>query len=89
MKEKLKHRVNRSVDNFTFLRGTSMKVEEKGNDLVITLPMNREGVLSAKGKTYLFATSHGNMPTSIIKDDLPLVVGVNAYIKNLKYVKPT
>ena len=74
---------------FTTLIGEyGMKTEVKGNDLVITLPMNKEGVLSAKGKTFLFATSHGNQPTAIQRNDLPLIVGVNAYIKNLKYVKP-
>ena len=58
-----------------------MQVVEKGNDLVITIPKNAKPVPSASGKTKIVASSHGNTPTSIVVDGLPVIVGVNCYIK--------
>ena len=62
-------------------------VIEKG-ELIITIPVNAKPVPSTSGKTLQVASSHGNTPTNIQVDDSPLIVGVNAYIKNPKYVKP-
>ncbi len=61
-----------------------MQVVEKGNDLVITIPKNPKPIPSASGKTMQVASSHGNTPTSVQIDGLPLIVGVNAYIKPVK-----
>jgi hypothetical protein len=36
---------------------------------------------SAAGKTLVVATSHGNMPTTIIIDGKPVIIGLNAYIR--------
>ena len=36
---------------------------------------------SASGKTKVIASSHGNVPTSVIVDGTPVVIGVNAYVK--------
>ena len=61
-------------------------VIEKG-ELIITIPVNAKPTISASGKTLQVASSHGNTPTALIVDGQPLTVGVNAYIKNPKYVK--
>ena len=66
-----------------------MQVEEKGGNLIITIPKNVKPIVSATGKTLQIATSHGNMPTSVLVDGQAVSVGVNAFIKNPKYVKPT
>ena len=58
-----------------------MKVEIKGNELVITIPMQKP-TPSASGKTLVVASSHGNQPTSAQVDGKPVVVGLNAYIRN-------
>ena len=58
-----------------------MKVEIKGNELVITIPMTKP-TPSASGKTLVVASSHGNQPTSAQVDGKPIIVGLNAYIRN-------
>ena len=58
-----------------------MKVEIKGNDLIITIPMQKP-TPSASGKTLVVASSHGNQPTSAQVDGKPIIVGLNAYIRN-------
>jgi len=58
-----------------------MKVEIKDGDLVITIPMQKP-TPSASGKTLVVASSHGNQPTSVQVDGKPVIVGLNAYIRN-------
>jgi len=57
-----------------------MKAEIKGNDLVITIPM-QEPTPSASGKTLVIASTHGNMSTTLMVQGKPVTVGLNAYIK--------
>lgn len=57
-----------------------MKVEVKGKDLIITLPIE-EPRLSPTGKTMMVATSHGNIKTGLMVRGKELIVGVNAYTK--------
>lgn len=57
-----------------------MKVEQKGNDLVITIPMQTPQE-SASGKTLVVASSKGNQETTVIVNGKPVIVGLNAYIK--------
>ena len=58
-----------------------MQVEIKGNDLVITIPMQKP-TPSASGKTLVVASSHGNQPTSAQVNGKPIILGLNAYIRN-------
>ena len=58
-----------------------MQVEIKDGNLVITIPMQKPAP-SASGKTLVVASSHGNQPTSAQVDGKPVVVGLNAYIRN-------
>ena len=58
-----------------------MQVEIKNGDLVITIPMQKPAPW-ASGKTLVVASSHGNQPTSAQVDGKPVVVGLNAYIRN-------
>ncbi len=57
-----------------------MKVEIKGNELIITVEMQTP-TPSASGKTLVVASSRGNQITSAMVDGKPVVVGLNAYIK--------
>jgi hypothetical protein len=57
-----------------------MKAEIKGNDLIITIPM-QEPTPSASGKTLVIASTHGNMTTTLMVKGKPVTVGLNAYIK--------
>ncbi len=66
---------------------TMNAVIEKGN-LIITIPVNAKPTASESGKTLQVASSHGNTPTAVVVDGSPLIVGVNAYIRNPDYKKP-
>ncbi|NLW83522.1 MAG: hypothetical protein GXY41_03810 [Phycisphaerae bacterium] len=57
-----------------------MKVEIKGNELIITVELQTP-TPSASGKTLVVASSHGNQVTTAVIDGKPVVVGLNAYIK--------
>ena len=58
-----------------------MQVEIKDGNLVITIPMQKP-TPSASGKTLVVASSHGNQPTSAQVNGKPIILGLNAYIKN-------
>lgn len=47
--------------------------------LTIEIPINKRP--SASGKTMVIASSNGNIPTALVVDGKPVVIGVNAYIK--------
>ena len=55
--------------------------------LTIKIPVNAKPTVSASEKTLQVASSHGNTPTSVQVDGSPLIVGVNAYIRNPNYKK--
>ena len=56
-----------------------MKVEIKGNNLVITIPLDKAGRPSKSGKTLVHASTHGNVKAGIDVDGRPLTIGLNAY----------
>lgn len=58
-----------------------MKAEIKGNQLVITIDM-QEPTPSATGKTLVVASSRGNQATTVLVKGKPVIVGLNAYIRN-------
>jgi hypothetical protein len=57
-----------------------MKVEIKGNELIITVQLQTP-TPSASGKTLVVASSHGNQTTTATIDGKTVIVGLNAYIK--------
>ena len=57
------------------------KIDEEAKTLTLVLDM-QEPTPSASGKTLVVATTHGNQPTDVTVDGKPLIVGVNAYIRN-------
>jgi len=57
-----------------------MKVEIKGQELIITVEMQTP-TPSASGKSLVIASSHGNQRTTALIDGKPVIVGLNAYIK--------
>lgn len=65
-----------------------MKVEDKGNTIVITVDKNKVPTLTPSKKSFMVATSHGNTPTSLQVDDHVLIAGVNVFYKNPDYVAP-
>ena len=66
-----------------------MKVTVEKDEIVIRVSKNPKPVLTPSKKSFMVASSHGNMPTNIQIDDRPLIIGVNCFIKNPDYVKPT
>jgi len=58
-----------------------MQVEIKGGNLVITIEMTRP-TPSASGKSLTVASTHGNQPTAALVNGKPIILGLNAYIKN-------
>jgi len=57
-----------------------MKTTIKDNVLHIEIPLHAPRP-SATGKTLTVASSNGNKPTEAVVNGLPVIVGVNAYIK--------
>lgn len=62
-----------------------LKAELKSGNLVLTIPANdaKELPLSSTGKTLIVASTHGNIPTPVVVNGQPLIVSINAYIKNV------
>lgn len=58
-----------------------MKVEIKGNELIIKLPVNSPATKSASGKSLVVASTKGNVETEVEVDGKRLILGVNAYVK--------
>jgi hypothetical protein len=51
--------------------------------LVISIPIeNKPFPASSTGKSFTVASTHGPVATAVVVDGKPLVIGVNAYIKN-------
>lgn len=59
-----------------------MKVEIKGKDLVITIPMNATPKPSASGKSLVVASTSGNVQTDLKVGGKNVTIGLNAYISN-------
>ena len=57
------------------------KIDEKEKTLTLVLDL-QEPTPSASGKTLVVATTHGNQPTDVTVNGKPVIVGVNAYIRN-------
>jgi hypothetical protein len=57
-----------------------VEVTKKGNNLVITIPINQNPEPSATGKTLSIASSRGNKETSVEIDGKKVIVGLNAYV---------
>jgi len=57
-----------------------MKTTIKDNVLHIEIPLH-DPRPSSSGKTLTVASSNGNQPTEARVNCLPVIVGVNAYIK--------
>ena len=58
-----------------------MKVEIKNGKLMIEIDTQKP-TPSASGKTLVIASTHGNQPTAAQVNGKPVVIGLNAYIKN-------
>lgn len=56
------------------------KVEIKGENLVITIPVSKKGRPSKSGKTLIVATTGGFLTTTAEIDGKPIRVSVNATI---------
>jgi hypothetical protein len=67
------------VKGFLFMKGVTMKVEIKNDQLVISLPISPRP--SNSGKTTIVASSAGNQPTTCEYEGKPVIVGCNAYVK--------
>jgi hypothetical protein len=59
----------------------AIKAEIKGDNLIITLPLEKEPRPSTSGKTLVVATTHGNVQLGAEYKGKPVTIGVNAYIK--------
>lgn len=62
-----------------------ISVKISNGRLIIDAPVDENPSPSASGKTLVIASSHGNMTTDQKFDGQAVVVGFNAYIKNLKH----
>lgn len=58
-----------------------MKVTINGKVLKIEIDLTKP-TPSASGKTLVIASTHGNVPTEVQVDGKPVVIGLNAYIRN-------
>jgi len=53
----------------------------EGKNLVITIPL-QPPTLSSTGKSKVVATTHGNQACEVQIEGRPVIIGVNAYIRN-------
>jgi hypothetical protein len=58
-----------------------MKVEIKGNKLVIEIDMENPPKMSSSGKSLVVASTHGNMVTTAMVNGKAVTIGLNAYTK--------
>ncbi len=58
-----------------------MKAEIKNGVLTIEIEVGKP-TPSASGKTLVIASTHGNQPTAAQVNGKPVIVGLNAYIRN-------
>jgi hypothetical protein len=59
----------------------AMSVVVEGDMLVVRIPMQTPSPV-ASGKTLVVATTHGNQPTEAVVNGKPVILGLNAYIRN-------
>ena len=57
------------------------KIDNESNTITLVLDL-QEPTPSASGKTLVVATTHGNVPSDLLMNGKPVIVGVNAYIRN-------
>lgn len=57
------------------------KIDNESNTITLVLDL-QEPTPSASGKTLVVATTHGNVPSDLQMNGKPVIVGVNAYIRN-------
>ena len=62
-------------------RRCSMQVELKNGKLIITVELSK-GTPSKSGKTLVLASTHGNVQTAVQVNGQPVVLGMNAYVRN-------
>jgi len=70
-----------SLQNRRNARNKTMKVTIKGSVLTIEIDTQKP-TPSASGKTLVIASTHGNQPTTALVDGKPVIIGLNAYIRN-------
>ncbi len=87
-KQKESYRLKDTKTIFYFIGSMIMQVEEKGGNIIITIPKNVKPVPSSTQKTLIVASSHGFIPTSLQVDGRPVSAMVNLTVKNPEYVKP-
>jgi len=61
-----------------------IKVAQTTKDITVTFPKPKalSGLpLSGSGKSYIVATTSGNMVTDVEIDGQPMTLGLNAYVK--------
>ncbi len=59
-----------------------VKIDEEAKSLTLVLDL-QDPTPSTSGKTLIVATTHGNQPTDATVNGKPVIVGVNAYIRNV------
>lgn len=60
-----------------------MKVEIKGNEIVLTLPFDKKGKASKSAKSMVHATTGGNVETEVdAGNGKKMKIGVNVYTSN-------
>ena len=58
-----------------------VEISKDRKSLVITMPLNPKGEVSASGKSLVVASTRGNMVSDAELDGKPIVIGVNAYLR--------
>ena len=64
--------------NHPYAKNEDKSTKITGKELVITLPL-QAAALSASGKTYVIASTHGNIVTNAKVDGKNVIIGLNAY----------
>ncbi len=64
-----------------------MKVEIKDGWILFAMPINKPLKLSGTEKSLLLCTTNGPVETEAVYEGQTVIAGINAWVKNLNYVK--
>ena len=77
--------VKKSSKKKTSKKDRALSVDIDDGYLVVKIPLNDEPFpLSKSEKSKVIATTHGNATTDLSLNGTPVILGLNAYIKNNK-----
>lgn len=58
-----------------------VSIDEKTNEIIITLPLNKKGTLSKTGKSLVIASTAGALTSETTLGEKPIIVNATIWVK--------